>query len=136
MRNAVVLLLAIVSMLLLSACEDESSEQMGTVTFGANYGIVNCPVTVEVFIESGYAGEITFTSDTLTTCDLPGNVTKELSVATYAYRVEIRPLSGTGCMKDVTGRVEIRKDHCTKVFIDFREIGLQEVTSEGIILYI
>ena len=122
MKVKVILLIVSIIMILLVSCDNDDSKTKGSVTFGANYGIINCITTVTVYIDNENIGNLSIPTDTITDCGLTGNITKDLTVGYHDYVVEIRPEIGTGCTKDISGSFEIYENECTKIFIDYLTI--------------
>ena len=105
------------------SCSKDDTKK-GTATFGANYNVINCITTVTVFIDGEKLGKLTFYTDTILYCGQPENLNKQLSVGPHDYKVEIRPITGIGCTKDIIGTISIIENECTKIFIDYRKIDL------------
>lgn len=107
---------------LFNSCDKTEIEKKGFVTFGANFHVVNCITTVTIFIENENVGTLTNFTNSINDCGEESNITRELSVGDYSYKVEIRPLSGSGCTKDIIGNFTISENQCEKVFIDYIEV--------------
>lgn len=119
------ILLSLISILFLgSSCKkkDSESDEKGYITFGANYGRINCLSSVTIFIDGKEVGKLTEHAEEVLECGVSGNVTKELSVGSHSYRIEIRPTNGGNCHKDISGDFTTKEGECKKVFIDFTEI--------------
>lgn len=121
MKKTAFLLLAITFCTFTTSCRQDDGPS-GTVTFGANSNVINCPTNVTIFIDGQNSGKLTNYTDTITECGQPGNVTKKLPVGVHSYKVEIRPAIGDGCTKDITGTVQIKENECSKVFINYFKI--------------
>jgi len=102
---------------------NKSVTPKGTVSFGANYGVINCITSVTIYVDNNKIGVLGSTIDNITDCGQNGTITKDLSVGQHSYKVEIRPLSGIGCTKDITGTIQIVENECSKVFIDYYTIA-------------
>ncbi len=61
-------------------------------------------------------------TDSVPNCDMNYGLTEELEVGKYNYKVEIRPVQGTGCTKDITGDLDITEGDCETVFINYNEV--------------
>lgn len=103
-------------------CSKDESKN-GSVTFGANYDVINCMTTVTIFIDGNKIGKLESPIHEITNCGQPENITKEIPAGEHSYKVEIRPLEGSGCTKDLSGTVLIKENECTKVFIDYFKIN-------------
>jgi len=123
-KTAMLLCVAALCLFSVSCSKDVNKDdgKNGTVTFGANYDVINCITTVTIFIDGQNIGKLTNATDTITECGHPGNVTKRLPVGEHSYKVEIRPALGSGCSKDITGTVQIKENECTKVFINYFKV--------------
>jgi len=97
-------------------------DRTGIVTFGANFHIINCITTVTIFLDSENIGTLQNPVDAIADCEETGNLTKEISVGKHTYRIEIRPLLGEGCKKDITGTFVISENECKKIFVDFLQV--------------
>ncbi|MEZ5104267.1 MAG: hypothetical protein R2757_07215 [Draconibacterium sp.] len=118
----IVVLFVTFSVFLFFSCKDEDSKATGTVVFGANYGIINCITTVNVFIDGKHMGQLEAPADSVPNCDVNYGIRMELLAGHYNYNVEIRPLMGSGCSKDVSGELDITEGGCETVFINYLEI--------------
>jgi len=85
--------------IIFSSCNKDENDNTGFITFGANYNIINCITTVTIYVDNTNIGTLTSYTDTISDCGEESNITKELSVGEHSYKIEIRPESGTGCMK-------------------------------------
>lgn len=119
-KLSIILLSALFLSSIISCSKDETKK--GTVTFGANYNVINCITTVTVFIDGEKLGKLNFYTDSIIDCGRPENLNKQLPVGQHAYKVEIRPAMGTGCTKDISGNILINENECTKVFINYYKI--------------
>jgi len=111
-----------VSFLVIVITCDKVETKKGTVAFGANYGVINCPTNVTIYVDSRKIGTLESPVDSITDCGQKWTLTKDLSIGQHSYKVEIRPLSGIGCAKDLTGTIQIEENECTIVFIDYYTI--------------
>jgi hypothetical protein len=109
-------------LLVIFSCRHEENLK-GTVTFGANYDVINCITNVVIFIDGKQIGKLNSPSHGITECGQPENLTEELMVGPHSYKIEIRPALGIGCTKDINGTVDIIENECTKVFIDYYSIN-------------
>ena len=128
MKNAKLLINLLIFIGLITAflsCEDVKNEVKGTVTFGANYHVINCISTVTIFIDDKEIGTLQDAVNDITDCYAEGNITKEIPIGEHSYKVEIR--STAGCNKEITGTLTITENECTKVFIDYREIFSNDI---------
>ena len=107
---------------LLAITCDKIDNKKGTVAFGANYHVIDCITTVTVFIDDEKLGTLTSYVDRINDCQQAGTLTKDLSVGKHSYKVEIRPLAGTGTTKDLTGTIQMDENDCIIVFIDYYTI--------------
>jgi len=110
------------SFLVITISCDKIETKKGKVSFGANYGVINCPTNVTIYVDNKNIGILESPIENLTDCGQAGSLTKDLSIGQHNYKVEIRPLSGVGCTKDLTGSIQIDENECTKVFVDFYTI--------------
>ena len=121
------LLVVLVLTLSVSSCGEEQNDQKkGSVTFGANYHTINCITTVTIFLDEENIGTLQHPVDAIDNCGEAENITKEISSGKHSYKVEIRPESGSGCTKDISGTFEISENECMKVFIDYSQINFNE----------
>lgn len=104
-----------------TSCEKDSGKT-GTVTFGANYHIINCITNITVFIDGEKVGMIEMPSDSVIDCGISGYLNKDVSIGNHSYKVEIRPEMGAGCTKDIKGTFRIHENECKKIFIDYTKI--------------
>jgi len=118
----IALLLFSTSLLFLSVSCNKVEDKKGTVTFGANYGMINCPTNVTIYVDDKKIGTLASPTEDITECGQPENLTKDLSVGQHSYKVEIRTIQGSGCNKDLTGTISINENECTIVFIDYLTI--------------
>jgi hypothetical protein len=116
-KTAIVLVMTSLLFLIISCRKDETKK--GTATFGANYNVINCITNVTVYIDGECIGKLKSYTAGITDCGQPENLTTDLPEGQHSFKVEIRPMSGTGCTKDISGTIMINKNECTKVFIDF-----------------
>ena len=121
MKRTVLLLFVIPLFFLNVSCSKDESKN-GTVTFGANYNVINCITNVTIFVDGEKIGKLESYTAEITDCGQPGNVTKKLPVGEHTYKVEIRPEAGSVCAKDINGTFLIRENECTKVFVDYDKI--------------
>ncbi len=109
--------------LIFYACDSSNtSVGKGAVTFGANFHVINCPTTVTVYIDDEKIGSLRHFTDEITECGAATNITKELPVGEYSYKVEVRATMGKGCERDIEGTFSITENGCEKIFIDYNEI--------------
>ncbi len=94
----------------------------GTVSFGANYDIINCITTVSIYIDGEKMGKLEQPSHGITGCNQPGNLNLMLPVGNHHYRVEIKPHEGVGCSKNIEGNFKLNENDCIKIFIDYTKI--------------
>ncbi len=117
------LLLVVLSLFFVSTgCKKEKEDKKGTATFGANYHVINCLTNVTIYIDGNKIGRLNSFTDGITRCGQTENLTTELTVGQHSYKVEIRPESGSGCSKDISGTIDIKENECTKVFTDYLKI--------------
>ncbi len=114
--------LLILFILLTHITSCEKQDNVGQVTFGANYHVINCITTVDIYIDGQHLGQLQNFTNEITKCDQLENLTKKLSTGDHSYKVEIRPLQGVGCTKDILGEFSLSKNECYKVFVDYYEI--------------
>ena len=105
---------------LITSCEKQ--DNVGQVTFGANYHVINCITTVDIYIDEQYLGQLQNFTNEITKCDQPENLSKKLSTGDHSYKIEIRPLQGVGCTKDILGEFSLSKNECYIVFVDYFKI--------------
>ncbi len=108
--------------LFLSCESNNENEKFGQMSFASNYHIINCITKVSVYIDDVYIADITEPSDSILTCGINGNVTKQVIVGTHTYKVLIGNDENEACYKEVTGSVEISSNECKTFFINVREI--------------
>ena len=116
------ILILILGILTFNSCDKTEGDKTGFVTFGANYHIVNCISKVAVYIDDESVGILTNHTDAIENCGEESNITKKLPIGTYSYKIEIRPESGVGCTKDITGTFIISENQCEKIFIDYLQV--------------
>ncbi len=95
-------------------CEEEGN---GTVSFGSNYGILNCAVESIVFIDGNEIGSIPGYCDSISNCFSDYTLNEEISEGTHSYRIEIANQSGN-CYNEKTGDFEVKKDECVRIFFN------------------
>jgi len=93
-----------------------------TVSFGANYNVINCITTVTVFVDGGNMGKLENPSSGVNSCDQPETLNLRLPVGMHHYHVEIRELEGIGCTKDIDGDFKLNENDCVRIFIDYTKI--------------
>ena len=99
-------------------CHNDSGNEEGYVTFGANYHVVNCISTVTIFLDGKNIGTLQNPTDSISKCGEENNLTKKISVGEHTYRVEIRG----SCTKNITGTFVVSENECEKIFIDYYQI--------------
>ena len=111
-----------------SSCEDKKEAY---VTFGANYHVLNCPVTVTVFLNGENIGTLQNSVDAINDCGEAGNITKKIGVGTHNFDVVAissydtndflyENLNGiNGCTKYFKGTFTVSENECKKIFFDF-----------------
>ncbi len=119
LTNMLILLFGI---LVFNSCNEEENDKTGFVTFGANYHIANCLSTVTIYIDDENIGTLTKPTDTIINCGEESNITKELPIGIYSYKVEIFSERGPDCTKDITGTFKIFENQCEKIFIDYLQV--------------
>lgn len=119
MKKIFVLLLFSITFIV--ACKKEKN---GKVTFGANYNIISTPVKVIVYIDNEEKGTLSNPVNSITDCDVSGNVTVELENGTHAYKVVIIQISSNGTLATLTKEFTLEKNDCKKFFIDCSKIQL------------
>ncbi len=112
------LVIAFAILLFFVGCSKDR-DRSASVTFGANYHVINCITTVTVYLDGKKIGRLENYTDTLRSCEEPGNLTKDIVPGKHSYKVEVRPLEGNGCMKDIKGTFKVKDGECYKVFIDY-----------------
>lgn len=116
-------LVVIFVLIFLFSCKDENNNgATGTVAFGANYHIINCITTVDVFIDGKHYGQLEGPADSVPDCMANYGLRTELETGHHAYKVEIRPLMGIGCSEDVEGELNITEGGCETVFINYLKV--------------
>jgi hypothetical protein len=117
-------LLSIISIffILTISCDNEDLNGEGTVTFGANFHIIDCITYVTVYVDGEELGTLQNSTTEITECNSPENLSKDLPAGKHNYLVEIRPDLGTGCTKDISGSFTLVDNECEKIFIDYNEI--------------
>jgi hypothetical protein len=107
-------------LLLIAFTCDKIQTKEGTVSFAANYGVINCPTTVTIYVDSKKIGVLESSLDNLSTCGQIGSLTQDISFGQHTYKAEIRSLTGVGCTKDLTGTFQLNEENkCAKLFFDF-----------------
>lgn len=104
------------------SCEDPDDDNMGTVLFAANYHVINCITEPRVYIDEEYVGTITIPADSVVECNSESGVRKDLELGLHSYKIEIRPLGGSGCLSDIEGEIWVEQGTCETVFVDYFEI--------------
>jgi hypothetical protein len=110
----------------LFSCTDENEKTYGTVVFGANYHAINCITSVDVFIDGKHIGQLEVPADSVPDCGHNYGLREELETGNHTYKIEIRPMQGIGCTKDITGNLNITEGGCETVFIDYFEVFANE----------
>jgi hypothetical protein len=113
--------IAILSLFSLSISCEKHYPDKGNISFGSNYGMVNCPLEVYVFIDNINYGKIPDVADSVIDCSSPSNLNLSLPTGTHNFKIEIRSINGT-CQNDTVGTVNIIKDECTPIFINILTI--------------
>ena len=116
-----------------SSCDEEKK---GTVTFGANFHVINCISTVTIFLDGEELGALQQAVDSISTCGEPENITKEIPVGEHTYKIEIRPIIGNGgCTKDISGTFVIAENECRKMFVDYYQLfGKEQKCDQDVII--
>ena len=122
MKKISILLSLVVLFTVFSCDEDQDNPKSGNVTFGANYHVINCITTVTIFLDGKDIGTLQNFTDAINDCGEAGNITKNIPVGEYPYRVEIRG----NCSKDITGILVVSENECTKIFIDLFQLNFDE----------
>ena len=99
-------------------CHNDVGNKEGYVTFGANYGVINCLSSVTVFLDGKNIGVLQSSVDFISDCFEAGNLTEKISVGAHTYRVEIRGC----CTKDILGTFVVSENECKKIFIDYYQV--------------
>jgi hypothetical protein len=106
-----------------SSCKEKIEEKKeGVVTFGANFHIINCQTTVNIFLDGESIGTLQNPVTMINDCGEAGNLTKTILVGAHTYKVEIRSTSGEDFTKDIIGTFTVSENECKKIFIDYRQI--------------
>ncbi len=122
MKKRIVFLFIPIFLILIFSCESENLNGNGTVTFGANFHIIDCISYVTVYVDDIELGTLQNSTNEITECNAPENLSKELTAGKHSYLVEIRPPIGTGCTKDISGTFTLVDNECEKIFIDYNTI--------------
>lgn len=117
----VLITLLVGTTLIFSSCNKNNSEdENSSVTFGANYHIINCITTVSIYLDGEYIGTLENYTNEITACGEPENITKDILTGYHTYKVEIRG----GCTRDIEGTFNATENGCEKVFIDYSGLEL------------
>lgn len=122
MKRFKVLIFSLAILTISSCNKDENDNKTGFVTFGANYHVINCTTTVAIYVDGNNIGTLENPTNEILDCEQNENLTKEVSFGEHSYKVEIRPNSGTGCTKDISGTFDMIENECEKIFVDFYTI--------------
>ena len=115
----------------ISSCDEvQNNQKNGSVTFGANYHVINCITTVTIFLDGENIGTLQHFVDAIDNCGETENITKNIPIGIHSYKVEIRPESGSACTKDILGTFEISENECKIIFIDYFQIDFPEEESD------
>lgn len=121
MKKIIILLL--LSITFIVACNKDKNEK-GKVTIGANYNTISTPVKVAVYIDGEEKGCLSNPVNSVSDCDVEGNVTVELEKGQHSYKVIITQISSNGTLATLTKDFTIEGDDCKKFFIDCTKIQL------------
>lgn len=121
MKNLFILLL--LSITFIAACKKDKKEK-GKVTIGANYNTISTPVNVVIYINGEEKGTLSNPVNSVSDCDVEGNVTVELEEGQHSYKVVIIQISSNGNLATLTKDFTIENDNCKKFFIDCTKIQL------------
>lgn len=118
------LFLIIISFVLTIAisCENDEEEQYGTVTFGANYHIVNSSIKVSVIVDRKILSSTLSSTNEINECGAEGNFTYDFEPGEHSYIVKIKKENGEPYMDDLTGTFNIEAEDCEKILIDFNNL--------------
>jgi hypothetical protein len=120
MKRIIISFVCIGLIFFVSSCDENlNNQKKGSVTFGANYHVINCITTVTIFLDGKNIGTLQHSVDAIENCGEDGNITKKVSIGEHSYKVEFRSGSGgSECTKDISGIFEISEDECKTIFID------------------
>lgn len=121
MNIKIILSLIIVSLIIVSSCEDkDSSINDGNIIFWKNTSMINCaPVTVKVYIAGDEIGTISKDFEpyeTVPECGAKNCLTVKYPVGSYDYKADY--YCGNEKVGFWTGSIEIVDNNCTKIYLD------------------
>ena len=119
MKKIIIFLLLILPFFV--ACK---KDKKGKVTVGANYNVISTPVKVLVYIDEAEKGTLSNPVNSVSDCDVEGNVTVELEEGQHSYKVVIIQISNSGTLATLTKDFTIENNDCKKFFIDCTKVQL------------
>ncbi len=113
--------LALIGLLLVMVSCDKNKELVeegtGTVSFGSNYGLLNCIIESEVFVDGELIGSIPGSCDSVFDCAGDATLNHELSEGEHSFEIILSDQDGS-CFADTTGEFTVGTDECLTIHFD------------------
>ena len=122
MNNKLFLIVFSFVLIFTVSCEKENEEEIGTVTFGANYHIVDNTINVSVMVDRQVIGLLISSTNEITECGAEGNFTYDFEPGEHSYIVQINTATGSSYTDDLTGTFNLEAGECEKILIDFNNL--------------
>lgn len=124
MKNKILILLLFLSLLI--CCEKDNSYDNGKVLFCTNSYLINCPFSIDVYIDNDFMGTLTAASSyAQVDCCCPDSLfiglIIEKKVGTYDYLAKETNCAGSNKVNNWTGELKIKKDGCSMIYLDIIE---------------
>jgi hypothetical protein len=105
--------------------QSTEKKMTGTVSFGANSGVVNCITHVKIYIDDKEIGIIPDVCNEIKSCSDSANLNFQIETGHHFYKAEILNNQGgiDGCLSGTTGSFFVNENECVKIFIDYYELG-------------
>ena len=124
--SKILLILGVIIAVSFSSCEKDNSYDMGNVLFCTNSYLINCPFSIDVYINNDCIGTLTAASSySQVDCCCPDSLfiglMLEKEIGTYIYSAKEINCAGSNKVNNWTGVFKIKKDSCTMIFLDILE---------------
>lgn len=117
------MLIQLLFLVLIICCEKDNSYDKGKVLFCTNSYLINCPFSIDVYINNDCIGTLTAASSySQVDCCCPDSLfiglIIEKKVGIYSYLAKEINCVGSNKVNNWTGEFKIKKDSCTIIFLD------------------
>lgn len=121
--SKILLILGVVIAASFFSCEKDNSYDKGEVLFCTNSYIINCPFSIDVYINNDCIGTLTAASSySQVDCCCPDSLfiglIIEKKVGIYSYLAKETNCAGSNKVNNWTGEFELKKDGCTMILLD------------------